>query len=327
MTVVGNRKKPPIIFLMGPTASGKTDLAIGLSEHLPIELVSVDSALVYKGLDIGSAKPTPEEQAQHPHRLIDICDPAEPYSVADFRRDALQAIEEIHQAGNIPLLVGGTMMYFKVLLEGIAEMPASTPEIREAIEQEAREKGWPAMHAQLAEVDPAMADELHPNHSQRIARALEVYRLSGRTMSQWRAEQQHQSLLEDYEVVQLALMPHKRELLHQRIAERFRKMVDGGFEQEVRHLYGRGDLHEGLPAIRAVGYRQMWEYVEGLHSWGEMIEKGIVATRQLAKRQLTWLRGWEALYPLYMDDSQGKLREKEEIQQEALQILSKLTIN
>ncbi len=325
--VAGSSEKPPIIFLMGPTASGKTDLAIGLSDNIPIELVSVDSALVYRGLDIGSAKPSPEEQAAHPHRLIDICDPAEPYSVADFRRDALRAIEDIHKAGKIPLLVGGTMMYFKVLLEGIAEMPASTPEVREAIETEAEEKGWPAMHEQLATVDPAMAEELHPNHSQRIARALEVYRLSGRTMTQWRAEQKNQSLLDQYQVAQLAIMPHKRELLHQRIAERFRKMVGSGFEEEVRHLHKRGDLHVGLPAVRAVGYRQMWDYIEGICSHEEMIEKGIVATRQLAKRQLTWLRGWEELDPLYMDDSQGKLREKQEIVQEALQILSKLTIN
>lgn len=319
--------KPTVIFLMGPTASGKTDLAIGLSSHLPIEVISVDSALVYKGLDIGSAKPSAEELSACPHRLIDICDPAVPYSVADFRRDALKAIEDIHQSGKIPLLVGGTMMYFKVLLEGIAQMPASTPEVREAIEREAETKGWPAMHEQLREVDPEMAAELHPNHSQRIARALEVYRLSGKTMTQWRQEQAQESLLDEYDVRQLAIGPHQRSLLHERIALRFSMMLEQGFEDEVKGLRARGDLNVNLPAIRAVGYRQMWEYLDGQYSYDEMIEKGIVATRQLAKRQLTWLRGWEDLHWLSMDDLGGNLRKKEEILQESLQILSKLTIN
>lgn len=296
--------KPQVIFLMGPTASGKTDLALALRRKLPVELVSVDSTLVYRGMDIGTAKPSAAEQSEAPHRLIDIRDPAEPYSAADFRADAEREIADIVAQDRIPLLVGGTMLYFKALLEGLAEMPAADPEVRAEIEDEANLHGWPHIHAQLAAVDPETAAEIHPNHSQRLSRALEVYRSSGRTMTELRriqAEQQGPAFGERYSVTQLALAPQDRSELHRRIASRFHAMVERGLVEEVQALRERGDLHPGLPAIRAVGYRQAWDYLDGLEgkvpeiSREQMIERGVIATRQLAKRQLTWLRGWQGL--------------------------------
>lgn len=321
--------KPTVIFLMGPTASGKTDLAIALRQHLPVDIISVDSALVYKGMDIGSAKPNAEEQAAAPHRLIDIRDPAEPYSAADFVADAEKAIADIHAQGRIPLLVGGTMLYFKALLDGLAQMPESDPEIRAAIEQEANEKGWPHIHALLAEVDPAVAAEIHPNHSQRVSRALEVYRISGKTMTELRAQQQAQAgagFSERFHVIQLAIAPRDRSVLHERIKIRFMKMLDQGFLAEVRGLYGRGDLHADLPAIRAVGYRQVWDYFDGILSYDDMVERGVIATRQLAKRQLTWLNNWQ-IYPnsplnwVYTDSDAGISLSKEEIVSFALKTI------
>lgn len=323
-------QKLPVIFLMGPTASGKTDLAISLRQHLPVELISVDSALVYRGMDIGSAKPSAEEQALAPHRLIDIRDPAEPYSVADFLADAEREIAAIHAQGRIPLLVGGTMLYFRALLDGLAEMPAADAEVRAQIEREAEEFGWPHIHAQLALVDPETAAGIHPNHSQRVSRALEVYRVSGKTMAQLR-QQQHQpsaqqSFCERYNVCQLAIAPLDRSILHQRIAQRFEKMLTGGFVDEVCGLHQRGDLHPDLPAIRAVGYRQVWDYLDGSLDYSEMTERGIIATRQLAKRQFTWLRGWSTtsnseLHWIYTETEQGISLTKEEIVRCALNFI------
>ena len=242
-----NSDKPPVIFLMGPTASGKTDLAIRLRQHLPVELISVDSTLVYRDMDIGTAKPSAEELIQAPHRLIDIRDPAEPYSVADFLADAQREISAIHAEGKIPLLVGGTMLYFRALLDGLATMPAADVEVRAQIERDAETFGWPYVHKLLADVDPETAAEIHPNHSQRLSRALEVYRVCGKTMSELRREQRaaegRPSFCERYNLRQLAIAPRVRATLHERIAQRFEKMLAQGLVDEVRKLYVRGDLH------------------------------------------------------------------------------------
>lgn len=275
---------------MGPTASGKTDLAIALSEALPCDLISVDSALVYRGLDIGSAKPDAETLRVHPHALIDIRAPTEIYSAADFRRDALADIETSLAKGRTPVLVGGTMMYFKALLEGLAEMPGADAEVRAEIEALAAKQGWPAVHAALAAVDPEMAAQIHPNHSQRLSRALEVYRVSGITMSQWRRQQAQTSL--PFQPLQFAIAPDDRAELHRRIELRLKIMFDQGFVDEVRGLMARGDLHLDLPSMRAVGYRQVWQYLQGECDLEEAFERALIASRQLAKRQLTWLRSW-----------------------------------
>ncbi|WP_074902538.1 tRNA (adenosine(37)-N6)-dimethylallyltransferase MiaA [Microbulbifer thermotolerans] len=306
---------------MGPTASGKTDLAMALSDRLPVELVSVDSALVYRGLDIGSAKPSPEELARYPHRLIDICDAAESYSAGRFREEALLAMAEITAAGKIPLLVGGTMLYFRALLEGMAQLPEADPALRAELEARAAREGWPSLHAELSRVDPELASQLHPNHSVRIERGLEVYYLTGRPLSALRRERAQDSLTERYELRQMALLPRDRALLHERIAIRFQRMLDAGFVDEVRQLRARGDLHEDLPAIRAVGYRQVWQYLEGRLNYDEMVAAGIAATRQLAKRQLTWLRRWPDLTPVYAQDADGRVRKNDEILAEVLKFL------
>ncbi len=280
---------PTAIFVMGPTASGKTALSIALRKHLPVELISVDSALIYRGMDIGTAKPSAQEQAQAPHRLIDILDPVDAYSAADFRRDALQEMAEITAAGRIPLLVGGTMLYFKALLEGLSPLPSAKPEIRAQIEQQAAELGWDTLHRQLQAIDPVSAARIHPNDPQRLTRALEVFRISGKTLTEL-TETAGEGL--PYRVHQFAIAPASREMLHQRIATRFEQMIKSGFEDEVKALYARGDLHTDLPSIRCVGYRQMWSYLAGEISHDEMVYRGICATRQLAKRQITWLRSW-----------------------------------
>lgn len=295
---------PPAIFLMGPTAAGKTDLAIALSQVLPCELVSVDSAMVYRGMDIGTAKPEPDVLAAHPHRLIDILDPAESYSAARFRSDALTVMADITARGKIPLLVGGTMLYYKALLDGLADMPPADPTLRAALEAEAAADGLEALHRQLAEVDPESAARIHPNDPQRVMRALEVFRVSGLSMTAHRARQLAESRNADasargrlpYTVASLAIAPAERQVLHQRIALRFGQMLEQGFVEEVRALRARSDLHADLPSIRAVGYRQVWDYLDGACDAETMHERGIIATRQLAKRQFTWLRGWSDVH-------------------------------
>lgn len=295
---------PPAIFLMGPTAAGKTDLAIELARQLPCDLISVDSALVYRGMDIGTAKPSAEVLRAFPHRLIDIRDPAQSYSAADFVEDALAAMAQSTAAGRIPLLVGGTMLYFKALSEGLADMPAADVAVRAELEAQARAQGLASLHRQLAEVDPESALRIHPNDPQRLVRALEVYRVSGISMSEHRARQRLQKagagtpdgLVLPYTVAQLSVAPAQRHVLHQRIEQRFVAMVERGFVEEVEALRRRSDLHPELPSMRAVGYRQVWNYLDGACSREEMVQRGVIATRQLAKRQLTWLRGWEGVH-------------------------------
>jgi tRNA dimethylallyltransferase len=291
---------------MGPTAAGKTDLAVALAQRLPCELISVDSALIYRGMDIGTAKPDAQLLAEFPHHLVDIRDPLESYSVAEFCADALQAMAQISAAGRIPLLVGGTMLYFKALLEGLAEMPAADAVLRAELEAWAAAEGYAALHEELRRVDPQSAQRIHPNDPQRLVRALEVYRLSGLTMSEHRLRQQargSQGLL-PYTVAQLAIAPAQRQILHERIALRFELMLEQGLISEVEALRARGDLHLGLPSMRAVGYRQVWEYLDGNIERHSMVERGVAATRQLAKRQFTWLRGWQT--PLHWLDSQAE---------------------
>ncbi len=294
-----NNSLPPAIFIMGPTASGKTALAMSLRQRFPVELISVDSALIYRGMDIGTAKPTAEELAQAPHRLIDIRDPAESYSAADFRADALREMAAITAEGKIPLLVGGTMLYFKALLEGLSPLPAADPEVRAQIEKQAQELGWEALHRQLQQVDPVSAARIHPNDPQRLSRALEVFLISGKTLTEL-TKISGETL--PYNVQQFAIAPATREQLHQRIALRFEQMIAAGFEAEARALFERGDLHTDLPSVRCVGYRQMWSYLEGEIGYDEMVYRGICATRQLAKRQMTWLRGWESVHWLDSDE-------------------------
>ncbi|WP_373819860.1 tRNA (adenosine(37)-N6)-dimethylallyltransferase MiaA [Glaesserella sp.] len=284
-------QKPLAIFLMGPTASGKTDLAIRLRQNLPVEVISVDSALIYKGMDIGTAKPSKAELELAPHRLIDILDPLESYSVANFREDALREMADISAQGKIPLLVGGTMLYYKGLLEGLSPLPSSDPTVRTEIETKAAQFGWSALHQDLLKIDPIAAERINPNDSQRINRALEVFYISGKTMTELTTQQGEPI---PYDILQFAIAPQERAVLHQRIEQRFHKMIELGFEQEVRRLYERGDLTADLPSIRCVGYRQMWEYLDGKIGLDEAIFKGICATRQLAKRQITWLRGWSS---------------------------------
>ncbi|EEP96812.1 tRNA delta(2)-isopentenylpyrophosphate transferase [Yersinia aldovae ATCC 35236] len=293
-----NLTRPPAIFIMGPTASGKTALSIALRQRLPVELISVDSALIYRGMDIGTAKPGAAELALAPHRLIDIRDPAESYSAADFRKDALKEMADITAAGRIPLLVGGTMLYFKALLEGLSPLPSADLPVRQRIEQQAAEQGWEALHQQLAEIDPVAAARIHPNDPQRLSRALEVFYISGKTLTEL-TKISGETL--PYRVHQFAIAPVSRELLHRRIELRFHQMLDAGFEQEARALFDRGDLHTDLPAVRCVGYRQMWSYLSGEIDYNEMVYRGVCATRQLAKRQMTWLRGWSSVQWLDSD--------------------------
>lgn len=275
---------------MGPTASGKTAYAMVLYDKYPIDIISVDSALIYRGMDIGSAKPTKEEQLKYPHKLIDICDPAESYSAANFRHDAIVEIEKSLSNGRTPLLVGGTMLYFKALIEGLSPLPAANSDIRDQIEEKANRLGWQAIHEELKKVDPVSAQRIHPNDPQRLNRALEVYLITGKSLTELTKESGDAL---PYDIMQLAIMPEDRAELHQRIEQRFLQMLDQGFEDEVKKLMQRPDLHLNLPSIRCVGYRQMWEYLNGDTSYDEMVFKGICATRQLAKRQITWLRGWK----------------------------------
>lgn len=283
-----------VICLMGATATGKTDLAVALVEQLNCELISVDSALIYRGMDIGTAKPDAETLVRAPHHLIDICDPRQSYSAAQFRQDAIRLIDDIHLRGKTPVLVGGTMLYFKALLDGLATLPGADEIVRQRILQQANEQGWEVLHRRLQEIDPVAAARIHPNDPQRLQRALEVYEITGKSLTQWWSEQAAGDF--PYHSVQLALEWPDRQVLHDRIALRFKLMLTQGFEEEVRNLYERGDLTPDMPSVRCVGYRQMWDYFDGIYGYEEMMDRGIIATRQLAKRQLTWLRKWPDLH-------------------------------
>jgi len=278
---------PPAILIMGPTASGKTAVAMVLADRFPVELISVDSAQVFRDMDIGTAKPDPATLARYPHRLIDLISPEERYSAARFRADALAAMAEITAAGRVPVLVGGTMLYFRALLHGLADLPQADAALRDEIDAEAAREGWPAMHAKLALLDPATAARLHPTDSQRLQRALEICRLSGRPMSELLAESEGQK--PPYDLLQIGLLPSDRAVLHARIAQRFDAMLLAGLDEEVRQLRRKYRLDLGLPSMRCVGYRQTWEAQDGLMPAGELRDRGIYATRQLAKRQITWL--------------------------------------
>lgn len=282
--------KLPVLFIMGPTASGKTDLALQLFDHQSVDIISVDSALIYRGMDIGTAKPDALTLSRYPHALVDILDPLETYSASQFSDDATRLINEAHRRGKLPVLVGGTILYFKALAEGLARLPEANPELRREIELQAKQEGWPAVHARLASLDPESGKRLKPLDQQRIQRALEVVLTTGRSIEDfWR----HQTSKESpWNIIPLALMPTDRAWLHQRIEQRFDLMMASGFLQEVEALRARGDLHLDLPSVRCVGYRQMWQYLDGEFDWEMMRFKSIVATRQLAKRQMTWLRGW-----------------------------------
>ncbi len=281
---------PACICLAGPTASGKTAAALAIAQHYPCEIISVDSALVYRGMDIGTAKPSAAERAAVPHHLIDIRDPLHAYSAAEFVADANRLIADITARGKLPLLAGGTMLYFKALFDGLDDMPPADPAVREAIAAQALEKGWPALHAELAGVDPVTAARLEPQDSQRISRALEVYRVSGQPLSFFHQRASRPADPAARPMPLISLEPTDRSWLHERIAARFDAMLADGFIDEVKTLRARGDLHADLPAMRCVGYRQAWEALDGTASMNELRDRGIFATRQLAKRQMTWLR-------------------------------------
>ncbi|MBH93454.1 MULTISPECIES: tRNA (adenosine(37)-N6)-dimethylallyltransferase MiaA [Idiomarina] len=306
--------KDAVIAIYGPTASGKTALSLALCKQLDCEIISVDSALIYRGMDIGTAKPSAEEQAQVPHHLLDIRDPAETYSAADFQKDALALIEDIHQRDKVPLLVGGTMLYFKALLEGLSHLPESDVSVRERLSADWHDKGLAELHKQLQEVDPVSAERIHPNDPQRIIRALEVYELAGKSLTELTRERYGQL---DKPIYQFAVAPAEREVLHQRIEQRFDQMLAQPFEDEVKKLFDRDDLHPDLPSVRSVGYRQMWQYLAGELSYDEMRERGIIATRQLAKRQMTWLRGWPGVHWLTTGDTDMEAKVLRVMQQPA----------
>jgi len=283
----------PVLCIMGPTAVGKSALALDLAERLPCDLVSVDSATVYREMDVGTAKPSRAERARHPHALVDIRDPADAYSAADFRADALAAMAAARNAGRVPVLVGGTMLYFRVLAEGIAEMPASDPAIRAHFAAREAAEGLPALAAELAKIDPIAAERIDPQNSQRVKRALEVHAISGEPISAfWARQTDSAAALRDYAPIWLVVLPDDRSRLHGIIEQRFDAMLDAGLVDEVRALRARGDLSTDLPSIRAVGYRQVWEHLDGAYDAAEMRARALAATRQLARRQLTWLRNW-----------------------------------
>lgn len=283
----------PAICLMGPTASGKTALAVELVKRLPVDIINVDSAQIYRGMDVGTGKPDAETLAIAPHRLFDFLDPSESYSAAQFCQDAVAEMAQIRGAGRVPLLVGGTMLYFKALRDGLAVMPPADQSVRDEISRLALVAGWDAVHAELARVDPASAARIHPNDPQRLQRALEVYRLTGQTMTSLHQQASQGGAGEN--LLFLSIQPAERSVLHDKIARRFHQMLEQGFVAEVEDLYARSDLDPVMPSIRSVGYRQIWQYLSGEIHYDEMVERGIIATRQLAKRQVTWLRSWENL--------------------------------
>ncbi|MEX0964590.1 MAG: tRNA (adenosine(37)-N6)-dimethylallyltransferase MiaA [Pseudohongiellaceae bacterium] len=298
--------KPNVLCLLGPTASGKTSLAVDLVQRYPFQIVSVDSAQIYRQMDIGTGKPKPEILKRAPHRLIDFIDPAVPYSASQFRQDAFREIDDILGVGDTPLLVGGTMLYFRVLRDGLADLPQADPEIRAEIEKLALEQGWEAVHESLAAVDPDSAARIHPNDPQRLQRALEVYRVSGKTMSSLHTEMQAQQEAKlPYNLHFFAIQPEDRGVLHRAIQTRFRQMLEDGLVAEVQALRDRGDLSHRLPSIKSVGYRQVWQHLDGEYDYEAMVEKSIIATRQLAKRQLTWLRSWPGLHILRDSSAQS----------------------
>lgn len=299
-------KKQPIIALMGPTASGKTALAIDLAARFPVQIISVDSVMIYRQMDIGTAKPEPEVLAQFPHELVDICDPSETYSVSAFCRDALAAIKRAEAAGRVPLLVGGTMMYFQALLDGISQLPPTDDAIRAAVQAEAAHLGWPTLHKQLQSIDPDAAARVHPNDPQRIGRAIEVYRATGRSLSQWQRAHPPVSPLAGRTVHRFGLWPSSRAHAREAMAVRFDDMLAAGLVDEVSALKARGDLHSGLASIRAVGYRQVWDYLDDSIEYTLMRQRAITATRQLAKRQITWMRS-QAQTTFYPTDDRATL--------------------
>ena len=300
----------PIVMLLGPTAAGKTATAMALAELTPCHLISMDSAMVYRGMDIGTAKPDAATLRQYPHALIDICDPAETYSAAAFVEDADAEVVAARRAGKLPVLVGGAMLYARAFRDGLAELPQASEAIRAAISARAAAVGWAALHERLARVDPEAAAAIHPNNPQRLQRALEVHESTGRPISAFWREQAHRGVQNRLgePVLSFAVMPDDRSRLHRRIAERFDAMLEAGFADEVRALRQRGDLHPGLPSMRAVGYRQMWHHLDGNHDADEMRDRAIAATRQLAKKQFTWLRKWPGLTPLDWQDPMDAAR-------------------
>jgi tRNA dimethylallyltransferase len=283
----------PAICLMGPTASGKTALAVELVQRLPLEIINVDSAQIYREMDIGTGKPDAETLRIAPHRLISFLDPSQTYSAARFRSDAIQEMASIREAGKVPLLVGGTMLYFKALRDGLSVLPQASAEVRSVITEIAARHGWSEVHARLSAVDPVAAKRIHPNDPQRLQRALEVFMLSGRSMSELQVNSL--DVAESENLLFVSIQPSERSVLHSKIEKRFRQMVTDGLVEEVSKLYARGDLHAGLPSMRSVGYRQVWQYLDDEISFDAMVERGIIATRQLAKRQVTWLRSWGEL--------------------------------
>jgi tRNA dimethylallyltransferase len=287
MSAADARRTAAIPLILGPTGAGKTDLALRLAERCNLEIVSVDSAMVYRGMDIGTGKPSPEILRQHPHHLVDILDPLQAYSAGQFVRDARRAIDDIRARGKLPLLVGGTMLYFRALRRGLADMPAADARVRAAIDAEAALRGWPALHAELAALDPQAARRIQPNDAQRIQRALEVHRLTGKTLSELHAAQPTNA---DLTFAAYAWVPADRERLYAAIEARLHAMMRAGLLEEVRKLYARGDLHADLPAIRSVGYRQLWEHLSGRDTLDSALQRAIFATRHLARRQLIWLR-------------------------------------
>lgn len=301
---MGNKAK--LVFIMGPTAAGKSAVAMDLAKTFPAEIVSVDSSQVYRGMDIGTAKPSAAEQAQVRHHLIDIRDPAQPYSAAQFRDDAMVAVDEILGRQKTPLLVGGTLFYYRVLEQGLSELPEADGLVRQAINADAQQQGWPALHASLAKIDPETANRIQPQDGQRIQRALEIWKLTGEIPSKLNRRQRQVEF--PYEAIKLVIAPGDRAVLHQRIEARFRQMLDQGLVEEVRQLVSRPDLVPSLPSMRTVGYRQVLQYLSNEVGYTEMVDKGIFATRQLAKRQLTWLRGEAGL--TRFDSSQARMTQQ-----------------